>query len=101
MRGVGDSGILNDTSDYYALADRGLYLFHLPVFAFLLGLFVRRGIERDGQWVYLRTRIVLFLYLYVVWSLLQGLVKLAASSVSANPVTLSEVIFLWRSETQI
>ncbi|WP_457102044.1 acyltransferase family protein [Microbacterium sp. P5_E9] len=101
VRGLGDSGILSDSSAAYALTDRGLYLVHLSVFALLSGLFVKRGIDRSGGWPYLRSRAALFLYLYVLWSLLQGFVKLAAGSVSSNPVSLVEVLSLWRSETQM
>ena len=48
-----------------------LYLVHIVVFAFLSGLFVARGVERSGASRYLASRAALFIWLYLLWTLLQ------------------------------
>lgn len=54
--------------------DRLLYMFHLSVFALLSGLFVRGAVERMGRGGFIQNRSVHFLYLYAIWTLLQGLI---------------------------
>lgn len=75
--------------------NRALYLTHLPVFAFLTGLLMPRGVERRGQWAYLRERLELLLYLYLLWTLIQGTVEVAASGVTNRPTTWSDVFTIW------
>lgn len=75
--------------------NRALYLTHLPVFAFLTGLLMPRGVERRGQWAYLRERLELLLYLYLLWTLIQGSVEVAASDVTNRPTTWSDVFTIW------
>ena len=48
-----------------------LYLVHIVVFAFLSGLFVQRGVDKVGPGRYLATRGALFVWLYLLWTLLQ------------------------------
>ena len=54
--------------------DRLLCMFHLSVFALLSGLFVRNAVERVGSGPYIQNRGTLFLYLYVIWTLLQAFI---------------------------
>lgn len=75
--------------------NRALYLTHLPVFAFLTGLLMPRGIERRGPGAYLRERLLLLLYLYLLWTLIQGSVEVAASSVTNSPTSWGQVLTIW------
>lgn len=94
LRGLAAAGILDAGAAGFALADRLLYGSHLAVFALLSGLFVARGVERSGDVRYWRSRTALFLYLYVLWSLLQGGFKLAAGALVNTPVALTDILNL-------
>jgi fucose 4-O-acetylase-like acetyltransferase len=81
--------------------DRLLYLFHLATFAYLSGLFVRSAVERSGPRGLVGKRLVLFAWLYLLWTAIQGTVRVAASSVVNTPVTLLDVLRLWVPEGQL
>ena len=81
--------------------DRLLYLFHLATFAYLSGLFVRRAVERDGVRRMLTRRVTLFVWLYLLWTLIQGSVRVAASSVANTPVTVGDIVRIWIPEGQL
>jgi fucose 4-O-acetylase-like acetyltransferase len=81
--------------------DRLLYLFHLATFAYLSGLFVRSAVERDGPRRMVGRRFMLFAWLYLLWTAIQGTVRVAASSVVNTPVTLSDVLRIWVPEGQL
>jgi len=81
--------------------DRLLYLFHLATFAYLSGLFVSRTVERDGAWPTVARRTTMFVWLYLLWTLVQGSVRIAASSVANTPVTPGDVAKIWIPEGQL
>lgn len=101
LRGLASSEIVDGESGAFLTADRFLYMFHLSVFAFLAALFVSRAVERDGSLTYLRSRGATFLYLYVVWSLLQGAVKLLTGALVNTPTSLADILRLWVPEGQL
>lgn len=101
QRGLTTSGVLDVRSAYFLYSDRALYLVHLSVFAFLSGLFVQGGVRKSNRNQYLRSRVVLFLYLYVLWSLLQGAVALVLASQLDSPPTLLDIFRLWEPESQL
>lgn len=101
LRGLVSAGIVDGESSIFLTWDRMLYMFHLSLFAFLSALFVRRVVERDGRWVYLRSRNVTFLYLYVVWSAVQGLVKLLTAALVNSPTTIIDILKIWVPEGQL
>lgn len=80
---------------------RGLYLFRLSTLAYLAGLFVRRGVERLGGREFAVRRVLLFGWLYVLWSILQGSVKALAGSLTNIPVAWGDVLRLWIPEGQL
>lgn len=81
--------------------DRLLYLFHLATFAYLSGLFVRRSVERDGAQRVVTRRVLLFGWLYLLWTLIQGTVRIAASSVANTQVTAGDVAKIWIPQGQL
>ncbi|WP_162242585.1 acyltransferase family protein [Leifsonia sp. Leaf336] len=101
IQGVAASGIIDGDSDAYAMANRFLYLFHMPVFAFLTALFVSRAAQRDGTARYFRSRVVTLVYLYVLWSLLQGTVRMLTGSLVNYPTSPLEIVQLWAPEGQL
>lgn len=76
--------------------DRALYLLHLPVFAFATGLLMPRPVERDGRARYLRARLSLLAYLFLLWTLIEGSAEVLTSSVKNVPVTWWQVLSVWR-----
>ncbi|NYE35774.1 fucose 4-O-acetylase-like acetyltransferase [Nocardioides cavernae] len=98
-RGLASSSLL--PYDTALTLDRLLYLFHLATFAYLSGLFVRRAVERDGPRAMLSRRITLFVWLYLLWTVVQGTVRVAASSVANTPVTVADVARIWVPEGQL
>lgn len=101
LRGLSASGIIDGSSTLFVQADRVLYMGHLVVFAFLSGLFVSGGVGKRGAMGYLRPRLALFLYLYVLWQVLQVGVKFATGTLVNSPVNLSDMLRLWRPEGQL
>lgn len=102
LRGAAGADIVDGSGEFFDELDTALYAVHLPIFAFLSGIFVGRGVERSGRSAYLRSRLTLFAYLYVVWTVLQGAVKLATGSLANSPVTVRGLVeSLWLPDTQM
>lgn len=78
-----------------------LYLVHIVVFAFLSGLFVARGVERSGAARYLASRAALFIWLYLLWTLLQRGARVIGGPFSANQASPLELLTVWRPEGQL
>ena len=81
--------------------DRVLYLCHLTTFAYLSGLFFSASVARQGGAAVVRRRLALFAWLYLLWTLIQGSVRVAASSVANTPVTFEDVARIWIPEGQL
>lgn len=99
-RGLSAAGILPATAGVVTL-DVWLYSWHLSVFALLSGLFVARSVQKTGPAQHVSKRLWQFAYLYLVWTLVQGGVKLAAPAGVNNPVSLSTVLQLWYPDGQL
>ncbi|MBB1513205.1 acyltransferase family protein [Tessaracoccus sp. MC1627] len=95
LRGLFAAGLADPAQPVWAFMDRALYLLHLPVFAFATGLLMPRPVERDGQARYLRERLSLLLYLFLLWTLIEGTAEVLTSSVKNVPVTWVEVLSIW------
>jgi len=98
-RGLASASLL--PYDTALTLDRLLYLFHLATFAYLSGLFVRGSVERDGVRRMLTRRVTLFVWLYLLWTVIQGSVRVAASSVANTPVTVGDIARIWIPEGQL
>ncbi|WIB66775.1 acyltransferase [Curtobacterium sp. MCBD17_035] len=101
LRGLASAHLLDRHAVGYIDTDRLLYSVHLTVFAFISGLFVARAVDRDGVGRYLRSRDVLFIYVYVVWSLVQGVVKLAAGALVNSPTSITSTLDLLHPDGQL
>ncbi|MCS3842582.1 acyltransferase [Microbacterium sp. AK031] len=99
-RGLAASGLIHD-ADLFETVDTTVYMWHLTVFAFTAGLFVQHGMNREGAWRYARDRDLVFLWLYVVWSLIQGAVKLIAGAFVNSQTSLGEILRLWVPDGQL
>lgn len=101
LRGLAPSGVIDGGSPAFDTADRILYLVHVPVFALLAGLFVASGVDRGGAKGYLKSRLALLLYLYVLWQILQVAVKIATGVLVNNPPAVSDLWSFWKPEGQL
>lgn len=81
--------------------DRLVYLVHLSTFAYLSGLFVRRSVERDGPRRVVVRRTTLLVWLYLLWTLIQGSSRVAASAVANTAITVEDVLRVWVPEGQL
>lgn len=99
-RGLAIADVVDKGQVPFQFSDRLLYLFHLPVFALTAGLFVAPGAKRLGSRSYLRRRVGQFLYLYLVWSCLQGGLTLAAGGLTNSRPDLTEVVSIWAPQAQ-
>lgn len=99
-RGLATSGLIHD-ADLFETVDTTVYMWHLTVFAFIAGLFVQHGMHREGAWRYARDRDLVFLWLYVVWSLIQGAVKLLAGAFVNSQTSVGEILRLWVPDGQL
>ena len=75
LRGLAAADLVPRTSATVLEVDDALYVWHLTVFALLAGVFLRPGVERQGVAGYPRSRLPLFVHLYVVWTLVQAGVR--------------------------
>jgi len=98
-RGLASASLL--PYDTALTLDRLLYLFHLETFAYLSGLFVRRSVDRDGARSVLTRRVMLFVWLYLLWTVIQGSVRIVASPVANTPVTVGDIARIWIPEGQL
>lgn len=78
-----------------------LYLVHIVVFAFLSGLFVERGVAKAGPGRYLASRAALFVWLYLLWTVLQRGARVIGGPFSKNQASPAELLTLWRPEGQL
>lgn len=91
LRGLDNAGILIKTPFWQAVDD-GIYLFHMPLFFYLAGLFFRQTIEGGSvQSVTRRYSEVLLLPL-IVWSYIQFSLQFAAGGLSNNQVSVVDVL---------
>lgn len=101
-RGMGAAGIVNVGTTGFQRFDTVLYAVHLPVFAFLAGLFVQRGVSRGGPWPYLRQRATLLVWLFLLWTVLQGIVRWLAAGRTNHPLTAwGFVESFWTKDSQL
>lgn len=100
-RGLASAGVVDAEASAFQLLDRILYGFHLPVFAFVSGLFIRQGVDRDGAMRYVRQRVATFVYLYLLWTAVQGAVKLIAGSLVNSPTSIVDILSVWRPDGQL
>lgn len=97
--GVGAAQMAN--SQHVEDVTRGLYLLRLSTLAYLSGLFVRHGVERAGPRRFVEQRLLLFGWLYVLWSFIQGGIKVLVGSLANQPVDWVDVLRLWVPEGQL
>jgi fucose 4-O-acetylase-like acetyltransferase len=99
-RGLDAAGMIDDATMFHAV-DTSIYMWHLTVFAFTAGLFVQRGMLREGPWRYACDRNSAFIWLYLTWTVVQGAVKLVAGSVVNTPTSVPDLMQVWIPDSQL
>lgn len=94
LRGLVAGGVVPQRS--LAWLDTWLYLTHLPVFAFAVGVLTPASVARAGTRTYLGRRLGLLAWLYLVWTLLEGAVEVLSTPWKNVPVGWADVLTLWR-----
>jgi len=86
LRGLAGPDTLPRQSSTFLEIDDALYSFHVAVFALLAGVFLPAGVEKRGRVAYLRPRVILFTYLYIVWTVLEAGEKQLEAVGGGDPV---------------
>ncbi len=73
-RGVFNAGMIQNV-ELFELVDSIIYSFHMPLFFFISGLFFVSSITRRSAKGLLISKVDTIVYPYLLWSLIQGLVK--------------------------
>lgn len=101
LRGVRSAGLLDGGSPAYLAADRAVYMVHVALFAAAAGLMVRGSLVKRGPARYLRERLGDFAWVYVIWSIVQGLMQYALAGSVNSERTLGSVFALWLPANQM
>jgi fucose 4-O-acetylase-like acetyltransferase len=89
LGGLRESGILNNS--WGEFTERYIYIFHMPLFFFLAGLFVTQSAQRAFG-VYFANKVSVIAYPYFVWSLLEGSIQIFASRFTNNHLSLTDLL---------
>ncbi len=84
LGGLIDSGALQNS--LWSQSVRGIYTFHMPLFFFLAGLFVKQSARRPFDEYFLNKASVI-IYPYFLWSILEGTAQVLASRLTNNQLT--------------
>lgn len=98
LRGLRAAGLA--TEAVFATMDLWLYSFRMPAFAFLAALFIKSGTIKYGDRSYVARRARDLMWVYVIWSLLQGVFEVALSGRTNSPTSWTEVLALWSPRAQ-
>ena len=101
LRGLIAGGIIDGDLAAVGWLDRWLYAWHLPVFALLSGLFLPRTRDRTTYIRFLCTRAGEWVYLYVLWTVLQTMVRIGVGGAANEPAKLSDLVQLWHPQGQL
>lgn len=92
-RGIEEAGLLAN-EELFHLIDRGIYLFHMPLFFFLSGWFYPSSIRKHEPKNLLSNIFFKILYPLILWNYIFIFVKLLAGSSTNNPVSTSDLLAL-------
>lgn len=91
-RGLWQADILRDPAMYSGV-DAAIYLFHMPLFFLVSGMFFERSILRDGVSASIFKRCETLLYPLLIWSwILAGFLLLAGSFTTRDALTPMEAL---------
>jgi len=98
--GVYRAGIAFPPTTFRLLYD-AIYSFHMPLFFLLAGLFFLPSWTQRGTALLIRSKLDTILYPYILWSLVQGSIEVAASQYTNHRTSLESVLsLLWSPRQQ-
>lgn len=98
--GVYRAGIAFPPATFRLLYDT-IYSFHMPLFFLLAGLFFLPSWTRRGTALLIRSKLDTILYPYILWSLVQGSIEVAASQYTNHHTSMISVLsLLWNPRQQ-
>jgi fucose 4-O-acetylase-like acetyltransferase len=90
LRGLVNSSILQPSA-LLLLVDRWIYGFHMPLFFFISGLFVKRSLSKPFK-DFLLDKLYVIAYPYFLWSLIQMSIQaLASRYTNTNQISLADI----------
>lgn len=95
LRGHVTSGAY-DPAWHADVQDVVIYSFHMPLFFFLAGLFVRQSLAK-GAGVFLREKAVTLVYPYFLWSAVSVALALLAAGAVNTAMSSNAILLLWKS----
>lgn len=101
LRGVKNAGLIDGQSAAYLVTDRAVYMVHVALFAAAAGLMVKGSLTKRGPAAYLRERLGDFGWVYVIWSIVQGLLQYVLAGSVNNERTLGSILALWLPANQM
>lgn len=90
--GVSDAEIGQVT---FGSLNAALYLVHVPLFAFVSGLMLGGSASRCAHWLLSVNKLGSLLWLYLIWTAIQGTFELLANSIRNNKTSLESILDLW------
>lgn len=85
IRGLINAEILPADSAFWLNLDRAIYLFHMPLFFFLSGMFIQQVLAKTDLMDFFRRNMLIFIVPLIFWSYTQtGIQYFAASSVNVE-----------------
>lgn len=89
--GIMQAGLTQEAPQAYKELNSGLYSVHMPLFALLFGLNIPGAWQRRGSVTYALNRVNGFIYLYLIWSLIQGTAEVMGARFSNGGTTWAQV----------
>lgn len=86
-RGLSSAGVIGDPA--WRMLDFYIYTFHMPLFMYLSGMNVPGSYAKPG---FLKRKASTILHPYVVWSLIQGGVMVALSSLTNGNASITDLL---------
>lgn len=90
--GLMQGELTKENPEFFRFLHTLLYLVHMPLFAFLFGLNIPSAWEKRQSWGYVWRRILLFFYLYLVWTGIQGTFEVLGARFSNGDTKWSDVV---------
>lgn len=92
LRGLADPDTVPRLSAAFLEVDDSLYSWHVALFAVVAGVFLPAGVDRRGGLAYLRPRVLLFTYLYLLWTVIQAGQQQLELALAGDPVDLGSFL---------
>ncbi|MGB0664950.1 MAG: acyltransferase family protein [Pontibacterium sp.] len=92
-QGIFSAGLSIDAPSYL-LINSIIYSFHMPLFFALAGWFFLDAVKRKGALNQIGSKVNSVFYVFVVWSILHGLIEVGLSKFTNNQLTLNELFTL-------